>query len=189
MCLLELILPFREFRVFYVLRRSQGCTLRFRPLSAQRRFATRKSIPAAIFSRKAKATSFANLGECFVVKNPHTPGWKWAFSASDYTIADEVNGWWHCITTRSLDPRSNQLHPTRYSHFMYNTYPIPTAASRNHGALRALGALTVVFLVRDFAKCRRVKTSHQHGSSFGIFRSGKGSVTSNKNNWTNYADY
>ena len=76
LCLLEFILQFREVRVFNVLRRSQGCTLRFRPLSAQRRFATRKSIPANIFSRKAKATSFANLRECFVVKNPHALGWK-----------------------------------------------------------------------------------------------------------------
>ena len=32
--------------------------------------------PAPIFSRKAKAPSFANLGECFVVKNPHAFGWK-----------------------------------------------------------------------------------------------------------------
>ena len=58
------------------------CTLRFQPLSAERRFATRKSIPAAIFSRKAKAPSLANLRECFVVKNPHALGWKWAFSVS-----------------------------------------------------------------------------------------------------------
>ena len=73
---LELILPFREVRVFNVQRRSQGCTLRFRPLSAQRQFATRKSIPAAIFSRKSKATSFVKLRECFVVENPHSLGWK-----------------------------------------------------------------------------------------------------------------
>ena len=46
-----------------------------------------KSIPAAIFSRRAKAPSFSNLGECFVVKNPHSLCWKWAFSASDSTIA------------------------------------------------------------------------------------------------------
>ena len=32
-----------------------------------------------------------------------------------------------------LGLRSNLLHPMRYSH--YNTYPIPTAASRNHGAV------------------------------------------------------
>ena len=51
------------------------------------RFAPRKSIPAATFSRRAKAPSFSNLSECFVVKNPYSLCWKWAFSASDSTIA------------------------------------------------------------------------------------------------------
>ena len=32
--------------------------------------------PSRDFSRKAKLLSFANLGECFVVKNPHALGLK-----------------------------------------------------------------------------------------------------------------
>ena len=46
---------------------------------------------------------------------------------------------------------------------------------------------TVVIYYEVLQKCPRVKTSHKHRSSFGIFQSGKGSVTSNKNNWATYA--
>ena len=86
---------------------------------------TRKSIPGKIFSHKAKATSFANLRECFLVKNPHAFGWKWAFSASDstnLTATDHRRGHGAWV--------QGQINSTRwrYSHFIYNTYPIPTAS-------------------------------------------------------------
>ena len=85
--LFSLFWAFYAITVLPFIRRSQGSTLGFRPLSTRRRFASRKSVRSQIFSPTVKALWSLHPHKCLFLKNPRALRWKWAFSTADSTIS------------------------------------------------------------------------------------------------------
>ena len=109
--------------VFPVIRRSQGCTLRFRPLSTRRRFAPTKSIYSAVFLPTAYDTRSLHPGNYL-----RAIRWKQAFSTIISTFFP------FCQSLRLTDwtrPRKRiGLILSLPRVVRSNTYPIPTVTSR-----------------------------------------------------------
>ena len=82
------------------IRRSQGSTLVFRPLSTRRRFVSRKSIRSEFLSPTVKVLWSLHPHKCLSFENPRTLRWKRAFSIADSTIASFCGTLWYRDWTR-----------------------------------------------------------------------------------------
>ena len=81
--------------VIPVIRRSQGCTPWFRPLTTRRWFAPWKSSRSAFFSATAYDLRSLLSGTCLDTKTPRAFRWKRAFSTCISTLASLcLCSWW-----------------------------------------------------------------------------------------------
>lgn len=90
-CYATAVIPF--------IRRSQGCTLGFRPFPTLRRFASRKSTRSKNFSPTIKALWSVHPHKCLIFKNHRAICRKSAFSKADFTIAAFRDTLWFCDRT------------------------------------------------------------------------------------------